>query len=94
MVGRAPILDDTHSNEGEVVEFVDRFITSEVGPSIRFQNQSLNDFGTFLTSSGASSYVYYIFAVRSSLKKPVIFLKRKFTDRMPNACNINILRLQ
>jgi len=39
------------------------------------------------------SYEEYKFAIRSSLKKPQIFLRSQFSDRLLNAYNRNILGL-
>lgn len=41
----------------------------------------------------STTYENYKLALRSSLKKPQIFLRRKFSDRLLNAYNSDILRL-
>jgi len=51
-----------------------------------------NNFEYFL-SHLEISYEEYKFAIRSSLKKPQVFLRRQFSDRFLNAYNRNILGL-
>ncbi|XP_037825564.1 uncharacterized protein LOC119613607 [Lucilia sericata] len=55
---------------------------------------NLNDFECFLNSAHINmSYEEYKLALRSSLKKPRIFLRRRFEDKMLNAYNPTILPL-
>ncbi|XP_037820089.1 uncharacterized protein LOC119609402 [Lucilia sericata] len=55
---------------------------------------NLNDFECFLRNEHINmSYEAYKLSLRSSLKKPKIFLRRKFEDKMLNAYNPTILQL-
>jgi len=57
--------------------------------------ESLNDFENFLSHSQINlSYGDDILAIRSSLRKPKIFLKRSFNAIMANAYNPLIISLQ
>ncbi|XP_065356189.1 uncharacterized protein LOC135950582 [Calliphora vicina] len=61
-------------------------------------DEDVNIFSTFQTFLADErinlTYEDYIFALRSSLKKPRVFLKRAFKDRCINAFNAKILSMQ
>jgi len=56
------------------------------------ESAMFNNFEYFL-SHLEISYEEYKFPISSSLKKPKVFVRRQFSDRLLNAYNINILGL-
>ncbi|KAI8116853.1 ATP-dependent DNA helicase PIF1 [Lucilia cuprina] len=71
----------------KIQSFLNRNLSAE-------EVSNLNDFEYFLGNENINmSYESYKLSLRSSLKKPKIFLRRKFQDKMLNAYNSTILKL-
>jgi len=81
-------------NESNVEEYKEIFKkVKELLKSVSEEESAMfNNFEYFL-SHLEISYEEYKFVIRSSLKKPQVFLRRQFSDRLLNAHSINILGL-
>jgi len=88
------VLYPFEENESNVEEYKEIFTkVKELLKSVSEEESAMfNNFEYFL-SHLEISYEEYKFAIRSSLKKPQVFLRRQFSDRLLNAYNINILGL-
>ncbi|XP_061399099.1 uncharacterized protein LOC133334797 [Musca vetustissima] len=87
-------LPENCENIQELKESYDR-IQSMLNANLDSEQISqLNNFENFLSHENINlTYENYLLALRSSLKKPKIFLKRRFEDKMVNAYNPTILSL-
>jgi len=88
------VLYPFEENESNVDEYKEIFKkVKELLKSVSEKESAMfNSFEYFL-SHLEISYEEYKFAIRSSLKKPQVFLRRQFSGRLLNAYNINILGL-
>jgi len=77
-------------NESNVEEYKEIF--EKVKELLKSVSAMFKNFEYFL-SHLEIFYEEYKFAIRSSLKKPQVFLRRQFSDRLLNAYNRNILGL-
>jgi len=88
------VLYPFEENESNVEEYKE--ISKKVKELLKSVSEEesamFNNFEYFL-SHLEISYEEYKFAIRSSLNKPQVFLRRQFSDRLLNAYNINILGL-
>jgi len=89
------VLYPFEENESNVEEYKEIF--KKVKELLMFVSEEesamFNNFEYFL-SHLEISYEEYMFAIRSSLKRAQVSLRRQFSDRLPNAYNINILGLR
>jgi len=74
-------------NESNVQEYKEIFKkVKELLKSVSEEESAMfNNFEYFFFSHLEISYEEYKFAIRSSLKKPQVFLRRQFSDRLLNA---------
>jgi len=88
------VLYSFEENESNVAECKDIFKkVKKLLKSVSEEESAMfNNFEYFL-SHLEISYEEYKFAIRSSLKKPQVFLRRQFSNRLLNAYNRNILGL-